>query len=627
MSSLPYGSWASPVSAADLTRSSLRLSGGRVIDGVRYWSEGYPEQRGRVSLWRQRPGEGPVELTPHSYVRTAVNEYGGGDWAVAGELVAYSSWPEGAVVLIDAEGRSRILATGQPYRYAALALHPEHGLLLAVREDHTDPVAEPITTVVALDLHGENSDGGRVLATGADFYAHPSLSSDARLAWCQWNHPDMPWDSAQVVVAPLTAPDQPTVVAGGPGVSALYPAWAPDGALLYLDDGNGFWNFHRWDGTASTALWPAPYDFCEPLWVLTPMPYAVIEAGRIGCTWLVDGVARLGVLSFGEGEPQLTELATEAVAATVTGAGPQAVGLFGYADRPAELVTIDWDAGTVAPLRRSSEFTLDPGLVSRAVPLRWESADGPVHAWFYPPTNRSISAPPAELPPVQVWSHGGPTAYSGPAFSLAVQYWTTRGIGILDVNYSGSAGYGRAYRERLRGAWGIADVRDCVAGAQALVERGLADPNRLSIRGSSAGGFTTLAALTSSTTFAAGISLYGIGDLETLATDTHKFEAHYLDGLVGPYPQARQLYLDRSPIHHLDRLSCPMLLLQGSDDTVVPPSQAEAMAAAVRNKGLRADLVLFDGEGHGFRQAETVIAVAELSLAFLAEVHGFALPG
>ncbi len=623
MTALPYGSWPSPVSAADLTRASLRLSGGRVVDGVRYWSEGYPEQRGRVSLWRQRAGEDPVELTPEAYLRTAVNEYGGGDWTVADELVAYCSWPDGGVFLIEADGTTRRLATGGGYRYAALALHPAQGVLLAVREDHTDPSAEPVTTVVAFDLASDGVHDGTVLCAGADFYAHPSLSADGRLTWCQWNHPDMPWDAAQVLVAPLAAPTQTTLVAGGPGVSALYPSWLADDTLVYLDDRHGYWNFQHWDGGQATALWPAPNDFCGPLWVLTPAPYAVIDAGRIGCSWLADGIARVGVLHFGDGPSRLEELDTEAVTAEITGAGPTAIALFGYADRPAELVEIDWDVAKLTTLRRSSEFRLDPALISRAVPISWESIDGTVHAWFYPPTNGDLIAPDGELPPVQVWSHGGPTAYSGPDFALSVQYWTTRGIGILDVNYSGSTGYGRAYRDRLNGAWGLSDIRDCVDGARALVEQGLADPTRLSIRGSSAGGFTTLAALTGSEVFAAGVSLYGIGDLETLATDTHKFEAHYLDGLVGSYPQARQVYLDRSPIHHLDQLSCPMLLLQGTDDKVVPPSQAEAMAAAVRAKGLRADLVLFDDEGHGFRQAETVIKVAELSLAFLADVHGF----
>ncbi len=652
MTALPYGSWPSPILAADLTRSSVRLSPGRMDAGVRYWTEGHPEQGGRVGLWRQGPNEPPTELTPEAYVRTGVNEYGGGDWTVQDGVVAYCSWPDGSVQVRTNDGATTELAPGGRFRYAALSLHREFGLLLAVREDHEVAGNEPETTIVALDLAETNPDGGRVLVAGADFYAHPCLDASGRLAWCEWDHPNLPWDSTRIVVAPLDSPADRTQVAGGPGISALYPAWAPDGALLYLSDASGYWNFERWDGSASRPLFSAPYDFCGPLWVLTPVPYTVIDASRIGCTWLADGVARLGVLAFAdpgyavvpantvipakagisqrdrwisaEDRPgTLTELGVTAVAADVTGTGVSTLAVLGYADRPAELVELDWITGQTTVVRKASEVDLDQAMISVAQPFSWESPDGPVHAWYYPPTHADVTAPAGELPPIQVWSHGGPTAFSDPGFALAVQYWTTRGIGILDVNYSGSTGYGRAYRDRLRGTWGVADVRDCINGAVALAAAGLADGKRLSIRGGSAGGFTTLAALTTSKVFASGISLYGIGDLETLATDTHKFEKHYLDGLVAPYPAGRQTYLDRSPIRHLDQLSCPMLLLQGSEDKVVPPSQAEAMAQAVLAKGLTADLVVFEGEGHGFRRAENIIKVAELALAFLGRVHGF----
>ena len=296
----------------------------------------------------------------------------------------------------------------------------------------------------------------------------------------------------------------------------------------------------------------------------------------------------------------------------------------GYADQPSELIELDWATGATTRLRASADFDVDPTGISVAEPITWASPDGPVHAWYYPPAGAGYRAPDGELPPVQVWSHGGPTAYSPPDFQVAVQFWTSRGIGILDVNYSGSTGYGRAYRQRLRGNWGIADVRDCIQGALALAGAGLADPSRLSIRGGSAGGYTTLAALTTSDVFAAGISLYGIADLETLARDTHKFESRYTDGLVAPYPEQRQVYAERSPIHHLDRLGCPMLILQGLDDKVVPPDQATAMADAVRAKGLRVRLRMFPGEGHGFRKAETIVAVAQEALSFLGDVHGFA---
>lgn len=632
-SALPYGSWPSPISPADLTRAALGLSPGLIVDGVRYWTEGHPEQGGRVGLWRRVPGEAAVELTPDAYVRTGVNEYGGGAWTAGAGLVAYSSWPDGAVRLIE-DGAVRTIAPGAPYRYAALELDPARRLLLAVREDHSAAGAEAVTTIVALDLDSDNAEGGTVLVAGADFYAHPRLSADGRLAWCEWNHPDMPWDSTRVVVAPLSDPTARTVVGGGPEISALYPSWAPDGGLILLDDASGYWNFQRWSADSGVReLYPAPYDFCGPLWVLTPVPYTVIDACRIGCTWLVEGVSQVGVLEFdptGADPGHLDEIATGAVTAEVAGTGEETLALLGYPDRPAELVELHWTDGSIRTVRRSSGIDIPAAVVSRARPFCWEGPQGPVYAWFYPPANGDLTGLPGELPPVQVWSHGGPSAYSGPDFAVSVQFWTSRGIGILDVNYGGSTGYGRAYRERLRGNWGIVDVRDCVESVRALAHAGLADDARLSIRGGSAGGYTTLAALTGSDVFAAGISLYGIGDLELLATDptgsgqvTHKFESRYLDGLVAPYPEGRETYRERSPIHHLDRLSCPMLILQGADDMVVPPNQAVAMAAAVRAKGLPVELVIFEGEGHGFRRAENIIATADHALAFLGHVHGF----
>lgn len=621
MREAPYGSWSSPIAAADLTAATVGLSGGVVNAGVRYWTQAHPEQGGRVTLWRE-DAAGRAEVTPDAYLRTGVNEYGGGEWTAAGGIVVYSSWPDGSVQVIEPGLPARQLAPGGTLRYAALHLDPARRLVLAVREDHS-VAPEPQTTIVALDLDSDNSEGGRVLVAGADFYAHPVLSPDGRLAWVEWSHPAMPWDITRLKVAPLTEPTAAVTVGGGPGVSALYPAWSPDGSLLFLADPEGFWNFHRWDGARTQAVYPAPADFCGPLWVLTPAPYAVIDEHRIGCSVSVHGYASLAVIHHTGDRARLELIDSDAVAATVTGSGPRALALLGYSDRPAALVEVDWNSGELTTVKASSERILDPALVSRAEAISWPGPLGEVHAWYYPPTNPEFCGPAGDLPPVQVWSHGGPTAFSGPEYRLATQFWTSRGIGIVDVNYGGSAGYGRAYRERLRGNWGIVDVRDCADAASTLVERGLADPARLSIRGGSAGGYTTLAALAFTDVFSAGISLYGIGDLETLATDTHKFESRYLDGLVAAYPEGRQTYLDRSPIHHLDRLSCPMLILQGGQDRVVPPSQAEQMVLALRAKGLPVAYVLFPDEGHGFRRAENVIATAQSALTFLGRVHGF----
>lgn len=623
MMRLPYGSWPSPLSSLELTRGAIKLSPGIIDADTEYWVEGHPDQAGRLSLWRRGPDGVGTELTPQANVRTGVNEYGGGAWTAAGGLAAYCAWPEGGVYLIDLDGTHRRIAPGGQLRYAGLSLHPDQGVLLAVREDHRSEGA-PEQVVVALALDSDNADGGRVLVHGADFYAHPSLSDQGQLAWCQWHLPDMPWDQSEILIADVADPSHPTVVASAADVSVLYPAWAPDGALFYLSDASGYWNFWRWQDGSTRALHQANADFCGPLWVLEPVPYTIIDDHHLGCSWTASGFDRLGVLSFDDAAgSQLVELPTEAVTIQVSGRGPATLARFGYPQRPAELVRLDWTTGAV--VTRACEAPPPPAElpISSAQAFDWLGEAGPVHGWYYPPRGADALGGEGERPPVQVWSHGGPTGFARPEFNVAVQFWTSRGIGILDVNYSGSTGYGRDYRDRLNGRWGVLDVSDCVTGVQALAEAGLADPARLSIRGGSAGGFTTLAALTFSDVFAAGISLYGIGDLEMLATDTHKFESRYLDRLVAPYPAGRQLYHDRSPIHHLDQLRCPMLILQGADDNVVPPNQAHAMADAVSAKGLQVRLRVFAGEGHGFRRAETIMAVAEEALAFLGDVHGF----
>lgn len=629
MLTAPYGTWPSAVSAADLTAGVVGLSRGTVDGGRLYWSESLPDQGGRTTLWRQEPDGSRVELTPGANVRTAVNEYGGGDWAVAGGILVYSTHPDHDVCVIEHDAPPRVLARGGALRFGGLALDPVRRLVLAVREDHTASDRECRTTLVALALDSAEPDGGRVLAEGADFYAGPAIGPDGLLAWVEWNHPNLPWDTTTLAVTRMDNPSVATRVAGGAEESVLYPSWEADGSLVFLSDASGFWNFHRWDGRRTRPLHEHPWDFCGPMWRLEPPPYSLLGDGRIGCSWLVDGISRFGVLTPGQSpeDGRIDTLASAAVTVSLTGHGTDVLALFGYPDRPTELHRVDLNTGSSMVVRRSAESRLDRDHVSQAISRSWAGPDGDVHAWYYPPTNPLVTAPLGELPPLQVWSHGGPTGLATPEFRPALQYWTSRGFAILDVNYAGSSGYGRAYRKRLDRQWGVADVRDCIDGALGAVHDGLADSARLSIRGSSAGGYTTLQALVSSTIFSAGISLYGIGDLEALESQTHKFESHYTQNLVATYPEGREVYLARSPIHHLDRLNCPMLILQGTQDTVVPPEQAHAMAAAVRAKGLPLAVLFFDGEGHGFRRADTIIATAEASLSFLAQIHGFTPAG
>ena len=616
----PYGSWPSPVSTDLITSDTVGLEGGCLDGDDVYWVESRASQSGRASLWRRGSDGSRTELTPDHNVRSSVYEYGGGAWSVAAGVVAFVAFPSQVVHVIENGAPPRPITAPGALRYGGLVVAPASRCVYAVREDHTSSDIECVNTLVRLDLDGDNADGGTVVASGADFYSQPAVAGDARLAWFEWDHPDMPWDATRLVVAEADGREA-VVVAGGPNESVIYPAWAPDGSLLLLSDRSGYWNLHRWDGSHVTALHHDPYDCCPTPWVLGGAPYSVLDADRVVLSLWIDGTPHPGVVSNGSHTP----LAFEAASLSFGGSGPRAVAQIGHADAPAELAIVDWLSGSVETLRRSSETTL--AFVSVAEDITWEGPEGPVHAWWYAPSNPDAVAPDGERPPVIVKSHGGPTGSSHANLDLGYQFWTSRGIGVLDVNYGGSSHYGRAYRNRLWGQWGVVDVRDCIDAVRVVVERGLADPARIAIMGGSAGGYTTLQALVTSDLFAAGLSDFGISDLATMATDTHKFESHYTDRLVAPWPEGKDLYEERSPIHHLDRLSSPMLLQQGLDDRVVPPSQAREMAAAVRAKGLPVALVMYAGEGHGFRRADTIVASLNAKLSFLGQVFGFVPAG
>lgn len=638
----PYGSWRSPIGVEDLTAGSTGLDAVRVDGDDLYWLESRPDQGGRVSLWnRPFAGGEPRELTPSpANVRTRVNEYGGGEYGVRDGVVVWSDLADGRLRRRDPDGTVTVLTAEGPLWYGDPDVRPSTGsggvhggVVVAVREDHREPVVaehgEAVTTIVAIPLDGSAAhdvDAVRVLASGADFYSTPQLSADGRLAWTQWDHPNMPWDSTALNVAPLTDDGLGTVqtVAGGPGESALQPRWR--GAdLLFASDRTGWWNLYLSSagaaGASVRALHEAEAEFAEPQWVLGMTPYAVLDDGRLVGHVVTDGAASLQLLDVDSGE--LTPVAVPGVGADALAAGPAGVAaVLTHPDRPAELATLAAD-GTWTTVRTSTRDAPDPASVSVARDVTWPGEGGVVHGWYHPPVNPDFVAPDGEAPPLITLSHGGPTSQARAVFSLAIQFWTTRGYAVLDVNYGGSTGYGRPYRERLKLRWGIVDVADCADGALAMVEQGLADRARLVVKGGSAGGYTTLRALTATDVFTAGISSYGVGDLEILARDTHKFESRYLDGLVGPYPADRAVYVDRSPIHHVDQLSAPILLLQGLEDKVVPPNQAEEMAAAARAKGLPVALLIFEGEGHGFRRAETIVASYEAQVSFLAQVFGF----
>ncbi|KYH46280.1 prolyl oligopeptidase family serine peptidase [Branchiibius sp. NY16-3462-2] len=626
MPTAPYGSWESIVTTSMLTSQGVGLSS-PILDGeTLFWLESRPSEGGRVGLWRQAPGGAPelVVAAPFN-VRTRVHEYGGGAYAARMGVVVFSDFESGRVYQVTDDGPVPLTPGSSDFRYADLRVHAGRGLVLAVREDHSGG-GEPVNTLVALRLGQEGA--GTVLVSGADFYSDPQLSADCELAWTQWDHPAMPWDATLiqrgVLHDDLTVSDV-VPVAGGPGESALHPRWAPGGDLIFVSDRTGWWNLYAQRGASVIALHPDEAEYAGPQWVFGLSPFVALSTTHVLAARTSAGTTSLVVIERGTGE-SMTVLPAGGTA-SLTSWGGTAAALIAAPDCSTRLATIGLESGQWTDVRVASSESLPQQWVSLPQQVTWTSTvtshPGDVHGLYYPPTNPSWDAPAGSLPPLIVESHGGPTSSASSAFSLSTQYWTSRGFAVLDVDYRGSSGYGRAYRDALQGNWGVLDVADCASGALAMAAQGLADPARLIVRGGSAGGYTTLQSLASTTVFNAGVSYFGIGDLEMLARDTHKFESRYMDGLIGAYPAAVQTYRDRSPIHHLDQLSAPMLLLQGADDKVVPPNQAQEMAAAVRAKGLPVALIVFDGEGHGFRRAETITAATEAELFFYGRVFDF----
>ena len=623
--------------------------------------------------------------------RTRVYEYGGGAYDVADGTVVACHGPTSRLYRAEVDedaapsagaadvpaglryppepgpltASARPLTPAGGARYAAPLIDHRRGLVHAVREDHDNPDAagQPTVDLVAVPLDGSAADDGsavRTVLAGWDFVASPALSPDGRLMACvAWNHPAMPWTSSELIVVdvdaalaasgtgddPGTSADSatPTVrrVAGGDGVAVQSPVWGPDGDLVFLDDSSGYTNPYRAERQGQDlrvrALHRSGVDLGLPQWGTGTRVAAMLDEDHLVAVVTEDGRRRLMALRRLSGEAEEWQSGWAPVGGLDARDGRVVLVAAGETEGPA-IVRLDLASATSHVLRRGGPTVLEPADISRPEPLSWPvtvpTGDGAAagepetaFGFFYAPTNSAVTAPEGELPPVLVMVHGGPTAATSPTYTTGIQFWTTRGIAVLDVNYGGSTGYGRAYQDRLDGRWGLVDVADCAAGVRHLVDTGRVDGARVGIRGGSAGGFTTLAALTSTDVFTAGASYYGVTDLEALATDTHKFESRYLDGLVAPYPDGRAVYRDRSPIDHLDRLSAPVVILQGSDDAVVPKNQATMLADALRAKGLPVALRVYDGEGHGFRKAENIQDSAAAELSFYGQVWGFTPAG
>ncbi len=628
----PYGSWKSPITS-DLIVSNTVGLGQIAIDGDdSYWIEVRPSEGGRNCVVRRTPDGRTTDMTPPDFnARTRVHEYGGGDYVVSDGNVFFSNFQDQRLYRYAGGSQPVALTPATPLRYSDMVYDRRRERLFAVREDHTVEGREAVNTIVRLDVESEgNSDGGTVLASGNDFYSSPRLSPDgARLSWLTWNHPNMPWDGCELWVADLDEHGTPSAsrkVAGGLEESIFQPEWSPEGVLYFVSDRSGWWNLYRLgaDGHIE-ALCEMEAEFGMPQWLFGMSTYSFASEATILCTYSQRGASQLATLDTKT--LKLTPVETPYQDITYLRAcGTRAVFRAGSPVERACIAELDLETNEVKVLRRSSEVVIDEGYLSVPQAIEFPTEGGlTAHAFYYPPRNRDFNAPEGERPPLVVKCHGGPTAAATTTLRLETQYWTSRGIAVLDVNYGGSTGYGREYRRRLNGQWGVVDIDDCINGARYLIERGLADAERCAITGGSAGGYTTLGALTFRDLFKAGASHFGISDLTIFTGDTHKYESRYLDRLVGPYPERADLYHDRSAINFTERLSCPVIFFQGLEDKVVPPNQAELMVEALRSKGLPVAYVPFEGEQHGFRRAENIKRALDGELYFYSRVFGFEL--
>ncbi|MFU8816758.1 MAG: S9 family peptidase [Pseudomonadales bacterium] len=633
----PYGTWESPIAAADLARAAIGMSDLQMADGRLWWRESRPAEQGRQVLVRRDGDDEPRVVTPEGFnVRTRVHEYGGAAYVVLADgAVVFANFTDQRLYLQRASAEPMPL-TPAGYRYADCVAHPDQAQIVCVREDHTAETlaanGEERNEIVAVPLSGGGA--GRVLVSGSDFVAYPRISPDGkRLAWIQWNHPDMPWDATTLHVADLTADGigNPLQVAGGANRAVTEPAWDADGTLYFVDEPGGWWNLYRWTGGTPEAVSPMQHELAGPLWSHGASSYALTGDGRAVLRHSRNAVDALGVLQLKTGA--LTSFALPYTSfAEVSLADANTALVIAASDvEPSALIAVDLTSGAHRLLHQPATRDLPLAYISRPEAIEFPTAAGAdgqprsAHAFFYPPTNPDFRAADTEKPPLLVFVHGGPTSVSKATLNVSKQFWTSRGFAIVDVNYGGSTSFGRDYRRRLNGNWGIVDVQDSVAAVDHLVATGRVDGERLAIRGGSAGGFTTLAALAFTERFKAGANYYGVADIEALARDSHKFERNYDRSLIGP--PSEELYRARSPIHHLEGFNAPLITFQGSDDKIVPPNQSRMIVNALQNKGVPVAYLEFEGEAHGFRRAENIIRAHEAELYFYGRIFGFSPAG
>ena len=626
----PYGSWKSPITSDLIVSGSVGL-GQSTFDGDDiYWVEMRPKEAGRNVIVRCDATLAQTDMTPQPLnARTKVHEYGGGDYLAAEGVIYFSNFADQRVYRQDGPAEPRPITPEADVRYADYCVDQSRRRLICIREDHRNPDAEAVNSIVSLDLE-DNSECGRVLIEGNDFYSSPRVSPDgSQLAWLTWNHPNMPWDGCELWVGEFGEDGSLAStrwVAGGAAESIFQPEWSPDGVLYFASDTSGWWSLHRISSDGEIeSVGHAKGELGLPQWLFGMSVYAFASPDLIVCSHIDQGVSTFGRIDTITGKLTTVDCPYTDIQ-FVHARNGQVVFRGGSPTDVVSIVKYDVNSGEFETLRRSNDLEIFPRYFSVPRAIEFPTEGGlTAHGFFYPPQNPDYRAPDNEKPPLIVKSHGGPTAAASTALSLSAQYWTSRGFAVLDVNYGGSTGYGRQYRERLNKKWGIVDVDDCANGARYLANRGEVDGNRLVITGGSAGGYTTLCALTFRNTFKAGASHFGVSDAEALARDTHKYESQYLTGLLGPYPERKDIYYERSPINFPERLSCPVIFFQGLEDKVVPPDQAEKMVEAMRAKNIPVAYVAFAGEQHGFRQAENIKRALDGELYFYSKIFGFEL--
>jgi len=634
----PYGSWKSPITSDLIVSQAISLSDVRFDGETVYWLEGRPQEQGRNVVVRAgKAGADATDVVPKPFnARTRAHEYGGGAWTVARDVLYFSNFADGRLCRLGpGESEPTPLtpappARGRQWRFADGIIDDRRKRWIGVREDHTvDGVA--VNALVAVDFAQPGASPGIILAGEHDFVASPRLSPDGRqLVWLAWDHPNMPWNGTTLYLADLSddgaITGAPRAIAGGPSESIFQPEWSPDGAdLVFVSDRSGWWNLYCL--TLATGLVrpiaPMEAEFGQPQWVFGMATYAFAARNRIVCAYIGAGLGHLAVVDVATGAMRALDLPFTQFA-SVRAHGDHVAFVAGAPAHPTTVVTIDLVSGQYRILKKATEILdqAERGVANYLTPVEAiefpTTGDRSAYGLFYRPHNPDFTAPSGEKPPLLVRCHGGPTSAASSALNLGIQYWTSRGIAVLDVNYGGSTGFGRAYRDRLQGQWGIVDVEDCINGAKFLVDRGSVDRERMVISGGSAGGYTTLAALVFHDVFRGGASYYGVSDIAALARDTHKFESRYLDWLIGPFPQDEALYRERSPLYHAERLSRPVIFFQGDEDAIVPPNQTEAMVEALRRRGTPVSYFLFSGEQHGFRSAANIQRALDAELYFYA---------